>query len=154
MSVVTNVILACPPLVKSEKREIIKRINKWLKEYNLGKIGQDADLVSGGTKHLECDLFIGAFNGLPLEEFLGFIFSMPCEDVDRFQIFAKEQDDDVFQLYDYSRSKKGIAYWQDREESLISKYLSEIEGLKHDIGLMYKTNDKLIGKIKKLKVKE
>jgi len=104
MSVVSNVIFSFHISEDSyEKGDNItypnmEKINTWLQENKYGSFSVDADVISGGRKHLETPLFVAAFNYFNLDEFCAFVRSLKWEYPGCVQIFIEEQEDDKFRL--------------------------------------------------------
>lgn len=104
MSVVSNVIFSFSISEDSYEKDDdtfypnMEKINNWLQENSYGVFSVDADVISGGIKHLETPLFVAAFNHFSLEDFCNFVRSMKWEYPDFVQVFIQEQQDDKFRL--------------------------------------------------------
>ena len=104
MSVVSNVIFSFSISEESYEKEndtiypIMENINNWLQENKYGVFSVDADVISGGRKHLETPLFVAAFNHFRLEDFCNYVRSLKWEYPDCVQVIIQEQNDDKFRL--------------------------------------------------------
>ena len=101
MSNVTNIILTfgiCEDEVDEDKYILMETVNNWLAEQGHPPFGEDADICSGGSKHLECPLYIAAFKNFPTETFLGLVFGLPWDEPENVQVFIKDEEDERFTL--------------------------------------------------------
>ena len=104
MSVVTNLLLSFSVMEEGldgwdrDGYALMTPINAWLTAHGYGAFGQDADQVSGGTKHLEVPLYVAAFNSFQLDEFLAMLRTLPWIEPACVQVFVQEEDEDTFRV--------------------------------------------------------